>query len=181
MDSQKSPDTIAEWTRFPVSINACQKIFLCFTLKHANDVFLFWILKLFTLNCNVSIWLFFPGFTFHCEQHWYLRKWIVPPSSPLLQNPPASSYNPPSSPSRINSWQFPQIIEIFVLFLSSLIAGSLWNNVLTCCSCNNKHPSVLFCSSTWVVLSCYFCKNYPLYWLFPQPYPLVHGVSLSIL
>ena len=51
----------------------------------------------------------------HCENHQYLRKWIVSPSSPLLKNPPTSSYSPPSSP-RISSWQFPWRPEIFVLF-----------------------------------------------------------------
>ena len=67
MDSQKAPDTIAWWTRFPVSINASPKIFCCFILKHANDVFLFRILKLFTLFCNpctLFIGWFFPDFMF---------------------------------------------------------------------------------------------------------------------
>ena len=120
---------------------------------------------------------------FHCEQHQYLRKQIIPPFplSPLLQNPPTSSYSQ-SSPPRISSWQFPRIPKIFVPFSSSLVAGSLWNNVLTCCSCSNQRPSsVLFCTSFWVVLGCYLCNNYPLHWLCPQPYPLVRGVSLSIL
>ena len=34
------------------------------------------------------------GFMFHCEQHRYLRKQIIPPLSPLLQNRPAFSNFP---------------------------------------------------------------------------------------
>ena len=72
-----------------------------------------------------------------------------------------------------SSWTFPQIPETFVLFSSSLVAGSLWNNVHTCCSCSNKRPfSILFCTSSWVVLGCYLCKNYSLHWLCPHPIPL---------
>ena len=47
MASQNSSDTIAECTKFPVSINVNPKRFLCF-----KDVFLFSILKLFTLCCK---------------------------------------------------------------------------------------------------------------------------------
>ena len=105
------------------------------------------------------------------SQHGYLRKrkQIVPPLTPLLQNPSASSYSP-SSPPKIYSQHPPCIPEILVLFLSSLVAGSLWNNVRTRCSCSNKRlSSVLFCISSWVVLGCYLCNHYPLYWLCPQP------------
>ena len=186
MDSQKSPDTIAVWTTFPVSINASPHIFFCFTLKHTNDVSFFWILKLFTLYWNSLTWfirLLFPGFTFLLKTTLILIwKRIVPPLSPLLQNPPASSYSPSSS-TRISSWQFPWIPKIFVPFSSYLVAGSLCNNVHTHCICSNKCPSsvLFFCTSSWVVLCCYLCNNYPLQWLCPQPYPLVRGVSFSIL
>ena len=90
---------------------------------------------------------------FHCVHHWYLRKQIVPPLSPILQNPLASSYSP-SLPSRISSWTCPKLPKIFVLFLFSLVAGSLWNNVWTHCSCSNKRPHpFLFCNSSWMVLA----------------------------
>ena len=174
MDSHKSQDTIAEWSGFLVSASTRPYMFLCLTLKQANDVFFFLILRLFTLHCNFWIWcirwssLVSP---FHCELHRYLRKQIVWPSSPLLKNPPASRYSPPSPP-RVSSWQIPQRPEIFVPFSSSLVAGSLWNNVHACCSFSNKRPSsVLHCNSSWVVLDYYLCNNYPLYWLCTQSYP----------
>ena len=122
---------------------------------------------------KISTWAFPLVSRFHCEQHQYLRKQIVPPMSPLLQNPLASRYSP-SSPSRISSWIFPPIPKIFALFSSSLVAGSLWINVHTCFSCSNKRPSsVLTCTISWVVLSCYLSNNYPLHWLCPQHYPLI--------
>ena len=43
---------------------------------------------------------------------------------------------------RISSRPRPQISKVFVLFYSSLVAGSHWHNVRTLCSCSNKclHP-----------------------------------------
>ena len=73
MDFQEAQDTIPEWTRFSVSINASPKIFCCFTLKHANDVFFFWILKLFTLFCSAWTWFIrwiFPVFTVNNIDAW---------------------------------------------------------------------------------------------------------------
>ena len=159
-------------------------MFFSLTLYHANDVFLCTILILFTLHFNAWTWFircFFLVSRFQCEQHRYLRKRSVPPLSPLLQKPPASSYSP-LSPPRISSQHPPLIPKIYVLFLSSLVAGSLWKDVRTRFSFSNKCFSlVLFCTSSWVVLGCYLCNNYPLYWLCPQPYPLVCKVFLSIL
>ena len=89
---------------------------------------------------------------FHCEHHRYWRKQIVPPLSPLLQNPRASSYSS-ALPSRIYSLPCPQISEILVLFSNSLVAGSFWNNVLIYCNCSNGCLHlVLPCNSSWIVL-----------------------------
>ena len=51
--SQKSADTIEECTKFPESISANPKIFLCFTLNFAYANLLgFSFPKLFNLTCN---------------------------------------------------------------------------------------------------------------------------------
>ena len=103
-----------------------------FIFKQANDVFLFWILKLFSLFCKawnrflrwfflgfwLSLWTtsileetnhssfvslaakssgfqLFSSITFqNIFSTVYLRKRIIPPLFPLLQNSPASSYSP---------------------------------------------------------------------------------------
>ena len=65
---------------------------------------------------------------FHCKPHRCLRTRIVPSLSPLIP-------------------------EIFALFSSSLVAGSLWNNVRIHCNCSNKYPHpVLPCNLSWIVL-----------------------------
>ena len=131
--------------------------------------------SLCTATFGFDSWDYFPLVSHFCCEH-NINTWgngSIILKSPLLQNPPASSYSPPSLP-RLSSRQFPWLPEIFVTFLFSLVSGSLWNNEHSCCSCSHKCPSsILFCNSSWVALGHNLCNNYPLHWICPQPDPQV--------
>ena len=81
------------------------------------------------------------------------------------------------SPLGLSSWSLPRWAEILVSFLFSLVAGSPWNNVHACHSWSNGHPSsILHCKQSWVVIFITL-----IHWLCTRQYPLVRGVSFSIL
>ena len=125
--------------------------------------FLCIILILFTLHCNAWTWFirwFYPGFT--------ISLW----TTSILEETDSSSFV--SSTAKSSDFQlFSFITSQNILSISSsnsrdlcyfsfsLVAVSFWNNVSTRCHCSNKRlSSVLFCTSSWVVLGCYLCNNY---------------------
>ena len=168
-------------------MNANQKRFFFFTLNSANA-------SSFSQYSNYSLYVaknrhcltddFLLVSRFHCEHHQFWRKQIVPPLSPLLQNPLTSSYST-ALPSRIYSWTCPQLPEILVLFSSSLVTGSPWiflalytlSSHVLADFISNSGPAdwlcnwnSLRCTSIWVVLGldslskCYTNNSYSAHW-----------------
>ena len=165
MDSHKSQDTIAEWSGFLVSASTRPYMFLCLTLKQANDVFFFLI-----LSCSLYTVMF--GFDASDDlslvSHFHL--WTTSMLEETDHLSFVSSTKKSSSFQLSSSTTSQNIIltvlrrpEIFVPFLSSLEAGSPWNNGHARCSCSNTCPStVLLCNPFWAVLGGYVCNNYQL-------------------
>ena len=125
MESQSTPETIPECTKFPVSSNSSPKRFRYFILKHANDIFLFLILKLFTLCCKertlCNRWFLFKlAFISHLSSSLLETICLITVSS--NENPLTSCCTVPSYPGASSS-PFPLSRELPSLF-SSLVACS---------------------------------------------------------